>query len=547
MTSRICRGDSIVDASAVACAANRLNNFVDHAFRSSGRLYALFFLLIAALKWPFASVPPVWDEAFSIFPAADFLVKHGFDYSLLLSQPRYHEGGPTAHALSLLTPVTALVLKMTGGGTWAWFILHVSQWLMAAGIGTMLARASRRLFDEVPAFLLALATLAYPLMLAQLGGMYVEVPLLFFSLLAFHHYRNQRMGMASLFLVAACTTKASGVIALGTLALSALCSQRGEPVGKRFMNAFVLAGPASVVVLALSAIPADEFSFSAVYRIPDILNILISRNLAVYRNYISLIPELIVIVAMGIIVSTSLLSRGMYRYGKDGEKMNDIIMYNCFFILLFSLFHFVAYAYVQASDSHFLTRYFFFVIPSLFLVLYHALDKIVKSKKIKILLLLIVMGICLINRHGILYPAIPYSSIAMAERSEEYIDGLKVQKEYAGMIEKEIPGSVPIYVALPDYFFMHYAVSQYVSKPLPNVHYIGHVLKSAENGFKYPDHFVVVYSYPWLGGAYIKKMMADIYRRKEFSVDVPGYFNKGYFSAFVFEVKKTRPSPGGSR
>ena len=66
----------------------------------------------------------------------------------------------------------------------AWVILHISQWLMAAAIGTMLTRIYSNLFDEIPAFLLAIATLIYPLMLAQLGGMYLEVPLLFFSLFA---------------------------------------------------------------------------------------------------------------------------------------------------------------------------------------------------------------------------------------------------------------------------------------------------------------------------------------------------------------------------
>ena len=161
-----------------------IKNLADNLFRRPGRLYAIFFLLIIALKWPFLSIPPVWDEAFSIFPAADFLINHGFDYSLFLTQPNYHDGGPIAHALSLLTLASALVLKITGGGTWAWVILHLAQWLMAAAIGTMLTRIYCKLFDEIPAFLLAFITLAYPLMLAQLGYMYLEVALLFFSLLA---------------------------------------------------------------------------------------------------------------------------------------------------------------------------------------------------------------------------------------------------------------------------------------------------------------------------------------------------------------------------
>ena len=515
-----------------------LNNLTDNLVRRSGRLYAIFFLLIIALKWTFFSIPPVWDEAFSIFPAADFLVNHGFDYFLLLTQPSYHEGGPTAHALSLLTLASALVLKITGGGTWAWVFLHVSQWLMAAAIGTILTRIYRNLFDAVPAFLLTVITLVYPLMLAQLGGMYVEVPLLFFSLLAFYHYRKEQIGLASLFLAATCMTKASGVIAVGALALSALCGYQSKPIRKRFMNAFILASPAIVLVFALSVIRDNELSFATAYKCRDILNVIIYRNLSVYQNYISYIPEIIVIVVTSIIISISLLSMNFYRHIKTGQKEKYIITYNCFFLILFSIFHFVVYAYIQASDSHFLPRYFFFVIPSMFLVLYYAIDKIFKVTKIKVLLLLIIIGICLINRNGMLYPSIPYSSIAMAERSEEYIDGFKVQKDYISMIEKVVSWNIPIYVSLPDYFLMHYAVSQYVQKPLPNVYFIGHVLKSEEYKFKYPEHFVLVYNYPWLGGAYIKRIIQDISRNKEFSFEVLGHFNKGYFSAYVFEVKK---------
>jgi hypothetical protein len=520
---------------------NFFKNLTDNLFRSSGRLFALFFLLIIALKWPFFSIPPVWDEAFSIFPAADFLVNHGFDYSLFLTQPRYHDGGPVAHALSLLTLASALVLKITGGGTWAWVILHISQWLMAAAIGTMLTRIYSNLFDEIPAFLLAIATLIYPLMLAQLGGMYIEVPLLFFSLLAFYHYHNDRIWPASLLLIAACMTKESGVIAVGALTLSALCGQ-SKTIRKRIEEAFILALPAIAFVLIKMSLFDYALLPSTSHKLGDIFKILIYRNLSVYQNYIVHIPELIVIAAVSVVIVILLLSLSVYPYKKTRQEQSDIVIYNSFFIIMFLLFHFVVWAYLQMSDSHFLSRYFFYAIPSMFFVIYYTVDKMIKKTMVKGILLLIIIGVCLINRSGILYPPIPYSSIAMAERSEEYIDGYKVQKGYIGMIEKRISKDVPIYVSLPDYFLTHYSVSQYVNKPLPNVYYIGHVLKAAGNKFRYPDHFVLVYNYPWLGGAYIKGMMQDISRNKEFSFEVLGQFKKGYFSAYVFEIKKRDPA-----
>ena len=274
------------------------------------------------------------------------------------------------------------------------------------------------------------------------------------------------------------------------------------------------------------------------HNLGDIFNIIIYRNLSVYKTYIVHVPELIFIVTVGVVMAISLLLLNIYQYKNTIQEQSNIVTYNSYFIIIFLLFHFVVWAYMQASDSHFLTRYFFYAIPSFFFVIYYMIDKMIKKTWVKGILLLIIIGVCLINRNGMLYPPIPYSSIAMAERSEEYIDGYIVQKDYIGLIEKRISKDVPIYVSLPDYFLTNYSVSQYVNKPLPNVYYIGHVLKAAGKKFKYPDHFVLVYHYPWLGGAYIKGMMQDISRNKEFSVEVLGQFQKGYFSAYVFEIKK---------
>jgi len=96
---------------------SNLKNTVNTILQRTDYLFVAFFFVVVFLKWPFFDVGPVWDDAFSVFPAANFLTKHQFDYGLLLKQPAYHQGGPTAHATSLLTLVTAFVLKITGGGS----------------------------------------------------------------------------------------------------------------------------------------------------------------------------------------------------------------------------------------------------------------------------------------------------------------------------------------------------------------------------------------------------------------------------------------------
>ncbi|PKN18328.1 MAG: hypothetical protein CVU71_12545 [Deltaproteobacteria bacterium HGW-Deltaproteobacteria-6] len=515
-----------------------LQKLADNIFRSTGCLYSVFLLFIIVLKWPFFSMPPVWDEAFSIFPAADFLVRHGFDYSLLMAQPGYHDGGPTAHALSLLTLVTALVLKITGGGKMAWLILHVLQWLMAAAIGTLLARIYSRLFDDMTAFLLAAASLAYPLMLAQIGRMYIEIPLLFFSLFAFYNYRNDRIWLTSLCLLAACLTKGSGIIAVGVVCILALFS-KNKSLKNNILDFFVILIPSFAVLFALSSIGRLQLAFSNQSTFTDLLNEIIYRNLHTQQIYISSMPELNFIIAGSVVISIFVLLKNIIRYVKSQENDSNIIIYNCLFIIAFSIFHFVVYAYIQISDSaSFISRYFFYVIPSMFLVIYYSIDEILKVAKIRIFVLLLIIIIFLINRNGMFYPEIPHSSIAIAERSEEYVDGYRVQKEYIRVIENEVPENIPVYVDLPDYFLTHYPVSQYVGKPLANVYLLRHVVKLNGSKFIYPDHFVLVYNYPWLGGRHIKYLLQDVSGNKEFLSKELGYFKRGCFSARVVEVKR---------
>src|SRR5258708_30478308 len=196
--------------------------FLNSLETSPARVFALFFFCNAVLLWPTLLNQPVWDEAFSIFPAADFLATHGFDYRALLRKPGFVEAGPTTHGLTLPASYTALVLKLTGGGKLAWSLLHLWQWLFGAGIGTLLVRIITRTHGIATALLIAALTLYCPLMLTQLGNMYLEVPLLFFCLLALYFFLENRFCMAAAAGVLACATKETAFVAIIALALTDL-------------------------------------------------------------------------------------------------------------------------------------------------------------------------------------------------------------------------------------------------------------------------------------------------------------------------------------
>jgi hypothetical protein len=90
------------------------------------------FCIVLSLNLSIITQPPVWDSAASIFPAAIYLSNNDFSFSKLLQEPGYASGGPNVHGLTLGTLITAVVFKISGGGTAALVSLHLIHFLMAS-------------------------------------------------------------------------------------------------------------------------------------------------------------------------------------------------------------------------------------------------------------------------------------------------------------------------------------------------------------------------------------------------------------------------------
>ena len=139
--------------------------------------FSLVFLLILVLKWDTLLQPPVWDTAMGLFPPALTLADNGFDLLELLAMPGYEDGGPNVASTSLVTLATAVVLWATGGGTRAFLILHLLHFAIAALALLTLFRLARPLFGNAGTALLCVSALLHPTFSAQVGYLYMEVPL----------------------------------------------------------------------------------------------------------------------------------------------------------------------------------------------------------------------------------------------------------------------------------------------------------------------------------------------------------------------------------
>ena len=201
------------------------------------------------MKWYTLLQPPVWDQAMGLFPAALTLSANGLDLLELLAMPGYMDGGPNTHSTSLVTLVTALVLRVTGeGGATSLVALHLLHFSVAAYALTVLFRFSRPVLGRVATPLFCLAALLFPIFSTQVGYLYLEVPLFLCAVSALHAWTNQRFWPAVLWATAALGVKETGIIVSGTLVIATLLENREARLKLKRM-ALILAPPALLVAI----------------------------------------------------------------------------------------------------------------------------------------------------------------------------------------------------------------------------------------------------------------------------------------------------------
>ncbi|MCU0597375.1 MAG: hypothetical protein MUC98_18190 [Desulfobacterota bacterium] len=182
----------------------------------------LAFCIVLSLNVSTLTEPPVWDAAASIFPAAITLSNTHFNFLKLLQEPGYADGGPNVHGLNVVTLITAVVFTVTGGGTAALVSLHVIHFFMAALALVSFFNLISTSLGRTNSFLLCLAVLIHPVVLTQTRSMYLEIPLLLFTINAIGTWFRQEYAKALVFVLLASLTKETGFIVGGCIAFYTL-------------------------------------------------------------------------------------------------------------------------------------------------------------------------------------------------------------------------------------------------------------------------------------------------------------------------------------
>ncbi len=495
-------------------------------------VFILLFLLIFIAKWSTLTNPPLWDEAFSVFPAAGFLVEHRFSYALLLDQAPYHQGGPAAHGFSLHTFFVAALMSLLGDRSLLWASVRLAQWGLAAGTVLLLMRMIHDESDRhrVSSFLIALCVMFHPVFLAQLGFMYLEIPVLFFTVLSLYFLKNEKYACLTASFFVAVLVKPSALILLFPICFVIILHHYSIRKALLLIIA-VCAAPIAFVFWSIAAIPAMPDQAGLTFY--ELVRRLHANNIHVYRVYLLNAPDHILFLGLSFCAAIPVIVSRVKNYFRKTKEDLDYRPIFSAFVLGYALFYFLLYNYLQRTDTHYLTRYYMLVYPFALVLSLDVIKKLFRMENRRYVcyigLLLLVL---LINRRGILYPSLKYPSVAIAERSEEYMDAAIVTADYMRYLREDIPDDVPIYAALPDFFYSQYPSSGYVDRPMRNVARIGDLTSSAE----YPARFYLVYQYPWLGGQAILYVLRNPETALRYEVHPRHYAKRNTFEAYVFEL-----------
>ncbi len=502
---------------------------------------------IALLKFREVGLPPVWDAAFSVFPAAGWLTRHGFDWNELLRQPGYMDGGPNCHAMSLVTAYTAVVLKLAGSPARAWVVLHLVTWLLGTTALTASVRIARRLFSAPVALAFGFLCLCWPLILAQLGQMYLEIPLLCAAAVGALALLRGQWLVASLAVLLATSVKESGVIVAGALA-GALLTARGAD-WRAWAKAAGVAGPS--VVMALISLTRSAGSGLAAPGRPSagLLDRAAMAFWLEYDNFLVAVPDLLwLLVAAGLLAAAAAVLGAVRRLRGAGARTvgtlavgggvaaYDVVVW---LVLCFITFHFLVFPQV-ARDFSFLPRYAVPYLP--FLVLMLLLPLRARGCPARVLAVLLVAGglAGLFNRGGILYTVPRRVCPAVAERSEEYLDAYRTYRDGLREGLAAVPDHATIVCALPEYFLLSYPELGYTERRFSGL--VNVARRAPPPG---ADPLYLVAGYPFLGGQHTYGLWRWAKAQPSRSVAVRYRGGHGWFRLAVVKVAMREPASDG--
>jgi len=185
---------------------------------ASAKTFALSifgFLILTKLTVLF--YPPYGDAIGGPFAEGIWLAKHNFDYFGLARQPNYDMGGARVYFFSIYPTYLAMLFKLIPWSKPFLAVNHLLVYAMAAVVVSLIRELVGKVFDRRIGALSAIFVLALPLFQSQTEAINMEMPCLFFSMIAVYYLAIKRIGAASIYAIIAAFTKGHGILVCGAV------------------------------------------------------------------------------------------------------------------------------------------------------------------------------------------------------------------------------------------------------------------------------------------------------------------------------------------
>ena len=513
--------------------------------RISAQITIAFFMVFI-LKWQVLNQPPVWDTAFSVFPAAITLSETGFDLLNLLKMPGYLEGGPNFHTNSIITIITAVMISLFGKTNILFPILHIMHFIIAAIGLVYFYRFCIPIFGGKLSFLLTSTILVYPVFLTQTGYLYLEMPTFMFSILCLSAWVKGNYIRTIIFATLATLCKESGIIVAVAVAMAAFL----EPVSfkQRMVRSLsILALPAILLMTSALIIHPNTIKQNYGLLFNKIILLTIFNRAYDVKRYLFNTPDLLI----SIILFTALIPFSFRFFWIGLTDLNTLnsnrpesvsqrhISLSILFLICFFSFYYIALPILR-SYPMVLIRYYVLAIPFLFLtILWFWFAKLRVNKRILSTLLILILIFFCLNKYGSFYPDEVDkfgNDFSIAERSAAYTDLLYVQKESIRFIEK-IAQNHPVFYGLPIHYLTKYPLMGYSSAPLMQGFciYLDDRYRNAELK-NFPSCFYMLRISPFLGYWDMQNILNKALSNPDYSVLRIKLFSKGNYSSEIIRI-----------
>ncbi|HIG47453.1 MAG TPA: hypothetical protein EYQ20_13865 [candidate division Zixibacteria bacterium] len=422
-------------------------------WRSSIMLGLCFFLSLCIFRYEVLFFPPYWDSITGLFSEAVWLDDHRFDYyKLMYETPGYNLGGARDRLFSFYPTLQALLIRLIPDTSLLLLINHLLSFGYASVALLAFYHLLRYQFTKDISLLGCFLLLGFPLFITQADALYMEMPLLAFSLsaLACTIYRRPVLGACLAML--AMYTKPTGIICVATLFVFNLIDLT---VTRRQRRA--ACGILGICVLLFIM---QWFLYQTFYQeIDDAFRFMRGA----LKGFFQSMPDFLMLYLIFGLFTGLTLKRHLQEASFTIKPFFITLFKDRLNILMIVFLSWFTLFYMNIIII--LPRYFLLCLPVLLFGLISLMVRYLKRAWLIRSGILILTGLFLYNLSGRLYSVYPKNDGFILERSLEYMDDMRLNIQLAKRLEEKYADTT-IITSWPYIQMLVLPQLGYVTKPL---------------------------------------------------------------------------------